>query len=367
MAAARRAAVAALAVAPPPTPKATDLVLALSRTTFASHTDLFRAEIFTVGGELPIRIWMESRRSKGQWECTVTNFDDHRPAGAAYSLPPTTILTALMSVLTCTSKRSNETCSENCEHYDIDLHPLPQRGLSLALSMEAFVGMRADYTFQLAPCAVEALDVVHAKVRDLEEEVAELRAENRRLRSAKRHKAARTPLDRLEVSSGHDTDAFDHIAWTVPTLSQPSLVSINSDHDVLTIRREGLFHLHVSGSCTTSSGLLVLYHNDNKVAVAAAIKQDDGASTKYQLQLSVMLQLAVDATVEVCYLSKTPCGHSQCPPAGSCARSKLNKRATLVVHVINLLPPSDQAAPESPPVEDDDDTDVDMVDVKRER
>ncbi|ETV95708.1 hypothetical protein H310_11125 [Aphanomyces invadans] len=373
MAATRRAA-AAVAATPS---KPTDLVLALSRTTFATHTDLFRAEIYTVGGELPIRIWMESRRSKGQWECTVMNFDDHRPAGASYSLPPTTVLTALMSVLTCTSKRNDETCSESCEHYDIDLQSTPQRRLSLSLSMKAFVGLCAEYTFILTPIAMEALDIIHAKVRDLEDEVAELREENRRLRSTNHRTTGKAlPLDKLEMSSSHDTDAFDHIAWTVPTHLPSSFMSINSDHDVLTAHRDGLYHIQVSGSCTSSGGVVVLYHNDNKIAVASAIKQDDGASTKYQIQLSVMVQLAVDATIEVCFLSKSPCGHTQCAPSGTCARSKMNKRAKLVVHAVSLLSqvPTDgnvstrsAAAPPTNGGDHDSDTDVDIVTVKRER
>ncbi|CAK4081340.1 unnamed protein product [Aphanomyces euteiches] len=358
-------------MAPSTTTAPSDLVLSLSRTTYASHTDLFRVEIFTVGGELPIRIWMESRRSKNQWECTVKNFDEHKPAGTAYSLPPKLILTALMAVLTCTTKRNDETCSEGCEHYNIDLKPISNRRLSLHLTLEAFEGrLQAEFMFILTPREVGQLDVLHAKIRDLEDEVNQLKEENSQLK-----KSGSTPkFQRLEVGSTHETESYDHIKWNNQARLLPTVVSVNRDFDVLTFHREGLFHIQITGSCSTSSGMLLLYHNDSKVAMASVIKQDEGASTKYLLVLSLVMRFAVNSTIEVCYVAKHPCGHSQCPN-GKCTKSKLSKNTKLFIHSLELSPVAeasqDRSAKSNGPksiVEngDDSDDDDDNIPLKRE-
>ncbi|KAF0710195.1 Aste57867_5646 [Aphanomyces stellatus] len=317
-----------------------DLSMALSRATFASHEDLFRVEIYTTGGDLPIRIWMESRRSKSQWECTVKNFETHKPSNVAYSLPSSTVLSALMTVLTCTAKRNDESCTEECERYDVDLKTKPNRRLSLQLTLEAFVGLRAEYAFELQPRAADPMDVVNAKIRDLEEEVELLKAENKKL---KKKKGANATVQRLHAASAHSTNNLAHVEWSSQERLLPSVIVFNRDADVLTVKRSGLYHVEISGSSSGSNGMLVLYHNDNKMAVANAIKQDDSARHKYLVHLSVTLEVLAQSTIEICFVAKSPCNHTACV-VGACGKTKLNKDAKLLVHVLGLFPDAAPAA-----------------------
>ncbi|KAF0742732.1 hypothetical protein Ae201684_002432 [Aphanomyces euteiches] len=146
--------------------------LDLSSVKFTSQpgTDAFRVQISTTDDDVPLKIWLENKRSKEQWECTVKDVAEHAPRGATYVLPSAVVVTSLLTALSAPTSQANE--SEKCS---VDLKPATNGGVTLVLTMKAFGQLTAEYSFKMTKLEIATTDVLEAKIRDLQEEIAELK------------------------------------------------------------------------------------------------------------------------------------------------------------------------------------------------
>ncbi|KAF0690577.1 Aste57867_18024 [Aphanomyces stellatus] len=149
--------------------------LQLTSVKFASQpaSDTFRVQLrTTTAGDVPVKLWLENKRTKHQWECTVEDVKAHAPKDANYVLPAAVVLAGLKAALLAKDGEGKTPCND-C---DVDLEGTSTDAMVVVLTMKAFGGLTASYSFGLTPLAVAKTDVLEAKIRDLEEEVAALKA-----------------------------------------------------------------------------------------------------------------------------------------------------------------------------------------------
>ncbi|KAG9414588.1 hypothetical protein AC1031_007995 [Aphanomyces cochlioides] len=150
--------------------------------------DVFRIHVATVENDVPMKIWMENQRSKDQWfdllgvryalivrrECAVEDIADHAPRGAKDMLPSSVVVASLMSALTAKSKDGGGASKER----KVDLSAGSDESLNLVLTMTGFERLTVEYSFNLIRLNVDATQVLEAQIRDLVEDVAQLKATN---------------------------------------------------------------------------------------------------------------------------------------------------------------------------------------------
>ncbi|KAH9087257.1 hypothetical protein Ae201684P_000668 [Aphanomyces euteiches] len=71
------------------------IALTLSNAIFPSSPSAFRVQISVSDDGLPMRIWLESKETKAQWECIAKDLNDHLPNGAKYALPISLVISSL--------------------------------------------------------------------------------------------------------------------------------------------------------------------------------------------------------------------------------------------------------------------------------
>ncbi|KAH9086705.1 hypothetical protein Ae201684P_000127 [Aphanomyces euteiches] len=161
--------------------------LELSTVKFTSQpsTDAFRVQVWTSDDDIPMKIWLENKRSKEQWECVTRDVAENVPKGAKYALPSPVIVALRCQPRTQLKRKLASTAWIY--------------NMTLAFTMKAFERFTAEYVFNLTPLEIAATDMLAAKIRDLQDEVAalkqakvstvepsqvaELQAEAKRLRS----------------------------------------------------------------------------------------------------------------------------------------------------------------------------------------
>ncbi|ETV81087.1 hypothetical protein H257_05700 [Aphanomyces astaci] len=312
------------------------VVLILSKVKFPSSTDLYRAQVTATKGSLPITVWIESLRSKQQWECDISCFDDHKPLTAGYALPSEMVFSALMSVLTSSSKRARgDHPPVNSEHFEVDLKPAtgdnPDGRLSLQLALQAFVGLRAEYTFEMIRRQKQPLDALRSQLFAVQESVDELKAHTKNIAT---HLPIPSPqIEWLHVGTAASTPSGAVVQWpTHVRLPQDLACFVDEEATTLTVQRSGLYHIQVAGSCPSSAGRLELIVDDVKVAVADAIKQDNRSKNKTRLHLFHATPLDANARLRI-VVASAACDHSKC--AGeACKKVKLGNDAQLYVYAL---------------------------------
>ncbi|KAG9414589.1 hypothetical protein AC1031_007996 [Aphanomyces cochlioides] len=143
--------------------------LELSAVKFVSQpgTDAFRVQVFTTDDDVPMKIWIENKRSKDQWECVVKDVAEHAPKGAKYVLPSPVVVVSLLTALSAKPKGDKE---DECS---VDLKPESNGSVTLALTMKALKRLSAEYLFTMTRLEVATTDVLEAKIRDLQEEIVQ--------------------------------------------------------------------------------------------------------------------------------------------------------------------------------------------------
>ncbi|ETV95709.1 hypothetical protein H310_11126 [Aphanomyces invadans] len=326
-------------------------ILILSKVKFPSSDDLYRAQVTATNGALPITVWLESLRTHHQWECDVTCFDEHKPLTAGYALPSEMILAALMSVLTNSSKRARgDNGVADSEHVEVDLKPAAASTdrLLLQLALQAFVGLRAEYTFEMLPRRREPLDALRSHVYAVQEAVDELKAQAHEFTE---EVLSNAQVDWLSVATRTTTRTGAAVQWPLHARVPDHWVGfVDEECTTLTLKRSGLYHIQVSGPCSSFASELVLSVDDVRVAVAQAIKQDgatDDRKARTRLHLSHILSLDAHARFRIHVASGATCHHSKCA-AAMCKKVKFGGvgggRAELYVHVLGFTDTSGATA-----------------------
>ncbi|KAH9108161.1 hypothetical protein LEN26_014162 [Aphanomyces euteiches] len=153
---------------------AEESALKLSSIKFSRLADGFRLHVDTVAKDVPMKIWMENQRSKDQWECVVEDIAENAPRGAKYMLPSSVVVASLMSALRAKSTDGGGRSKER----KVELTAGSDESLNLVLTMTGFERLTVEYTFSLTRLNVDATQVLEAQIRDLLEDVAQLKAAN---------------------------------------------------------------------------------------------------------------------------------------------------------------------------------------------
>ncbi|KAH9125576.1 hypothetical protein AeMF1_003831 [Aphanomyces euteiches] len=144
-------------------------VLNLSHVVFPPGEEAYRVHVsIAADGNLPLHLWLEGKASKEQWECKVTDLATHAPRDADYVLPFSTVKTYLMRGLRALD-RATKVDRNDCS---VHLARSTSGQTTMALTMTALDPLKAVYSFTLEEKSVKFVNVLDAKIRDLQEAMA---------------------------------------------------------------------------------------------------------------------------------------------------------------------------------------------------
>ncbi|EQC28124.1 hypothetical protein SDRG_14084 [Saprolegnia diclina VS20] len=109
-------------------------------------------------------IWLEAKASKHQWQCCVSDMTQHAPPNVV--LPMHAVMAAFKRAVEAPSSR------ETLNMGTPDAADAKDGHLQLILHMSLMVELELDFTFDMAPLTVEAVEILAAKIRDVEDTIA---------------------------------------------------------------------------------------------------------------------------------------------------------------------------------------------------
>eukprot|EP01031_Cornospumella_fuschlensis_P031745 gene31745-38370_t len=140
----------------------------------AQKKDTFRATLTTVNEG--VLIWVENKKTKQQWQTTVTDMAQCGPAG----FPEDAVIAFMKEALDLAAEGETKeadgkplaTCSD-CPSVDFEIG-----GEEVTLTLTISIGRvwKPEFVFSLLPVALDKINVLEAKLRDAQEELEHLRA-----------------------------------------------------------------------------------------------------------------------------------------------------------------------------------------------
>ncbi|KAG9414494.1 hypothetical protein AC1031_007901 [Aphanomyces cochlioides] len=177
-----------------------------------------------------MRIWLESKQAKAQWECIVKDLNNHVPKGAKYALPSSVVISSLQHGL---SLLDNETKKQvAAQGRSVDLKESRSDHIELELTLKAFGSLEARYLFGMNPLAIEKMDILEAKIRDLED--------------ALMGKPSTGSPVRLSLSSTIVTHADQYVIWDTTNTTDARYFELMTGNVDITIRQPGLYNIQVT-------------------------------------------------------------------------------------------------------------------------
>ncbi|KAF0720030.1 Aste57867_609 [Aphanomyces stellatus] len=228
------------------------VVLQLSNVRFPSHSDVYRAHLaLSEKNEIPMRIWFESKQTKLQWVCVVSNFQDHSTERSMYVLPADVIVTKLKNGLSALETDSTSRC-QGCE---VHLTELTNKHLKLELELKPYSSMAAKYTFDLKPVTLERIDILEAQVRDLQDALEsknrdlDLMLESTREQNQAKISNVHTKLTPQELTylylSSTESNHFNVATWTISWNAQnefnEAYFKLSSDAASISLLQRGIY------------------------------------------------------------------------------------------------------------------------------
>ncbi|KAH9087411.1 hypothetical protein Ae201684P_000821 [Aphanomyces euteiches] len=270
-----------------------DVVLNLAKVCFASHEDPFRVKMALTEGDLPMRLWLEDKKSK--LECNVKDFQDRKPKDANYEVPAKAVIEGLEGALSALASSNGKT-----DKYTVELKSSKHGHLELVAKFRFFPSLEAVYSFDLAPVHIEKIDILEAKLRDLEE-------------------VGQSPkkIIGLQARTIVGTPGGNFVHW--------ELVSLNKSHQVMDLDGDttvvlytpGLYEIQVTGTRIWSGGYCLTIVVDDKQVASTPIQENSycnslshllvttGEMTKFKVLChGVGHPLSPGATMTVLYIGK---------------------------------------------------------------
>ncbi|KAG9414492.1 hypothetical protein AC1031_007899 [Aphanomyces cochlioides] len=264
---------------------AMEVVLSLPHVVFPSEKiGAFRVKVALTDGDLP----MHSKQSKAQWydfldeivfifqrECLVKDTQKHVPKGATYVLPSKVVATTLQNGLSALAK--DEKPSEAGASI-VSLKHLKNGHIELVLSLTAFGCLEGTYSFDIVPMEIDKIDILEAKIRDLEESPC--------------GKISRPVV--LSLSSNINVGPTCHVTWTVVENPCAKSFELSQDAQSISVVESGLYYIQFDGyfaSWTNGSGVKMLMDN---ATLSSAPVHNDGQGHKATI---AHLLIATKATV----------------------------------------------------------------------
>ncbi|KAH9114852.1 hypothetical protein LEN26_002134 [Aphanomyces euteiches] len=147
-------------------PPALKVDLDLYKVTFPWRSETYHVRLELTQKTLPMRLWFQDNESKLQWKCDVSDIREGKPKDDEYSLPAEVVLAALEGALF--DLRVNASSNNANQHDILDLESVDDGSLKLVLTLTLFGQFKVVYAFVLEPVSVEKIDILEAKVQDVE-------------------------------------------------------------------------------------------------------------------------------------------------------------------------------------------------------
>ncbi|KAF0720029.1 Aste57867_608 [Aphanomyces stellatus] len=211
--------------------------------------ETFRLQIaVSEDNKLPLRMWLESKQSKAQWTCLVTDFQNHAPNEAKYVLPLNAIVAGMEHAIAPQEKLDID------ESAHVDLIGLQNNHLRLQLRLHAFSTLSAQYEFDMKPTVVEPIDVLEAKVRDLEIELpAAIKQVETKLRAVEAAVAAK-PSVYFSYSTDIKRSEEMHITWDTEHDMNTAYFQLSPGKTVISLKEPGIYQIYVNCKFQNGNG-----------------------------------------------------------------------------------------------------------------
>ncbi|KAF1325705.1 hypothetical protein FI667_g9069, partial [Globisporangium splendens] len=249
-------AVAASPSVNPPTPlkkpgKAKNVAIAADEAegsvTFSSRAKASYRYRLTVRDD-KVTIWIEDKRSKQQWQSSALELCEFVPTDRV--IPMATLTDYIEN---CLGAELNDDDDEAKPAFQRDLMPGDDSNklkliFTLRIQMLATVVLMPSYEFVLHPVALSEVDILSAKVRDQEDEIARLRAQVEALTMVKSVMPSSTNGEKtsatvyLRVETKCDVSSNQRLVWNSPEVGYWWQFDASG---AITFIREGLFMVQV--------------------------------------------------------------------------------------------------------------------------
>eukprot|EP01031_Cornospumella_fuschlensis_P039391 gene39392-47950_t len=140
----------------------------------AQKKDTFRATLTTVNEG--VLIWVENKKTKQQWQTTVTDMAQCGPAG----FPEDAVIAFMEEAFELAAEGETKEAvgkplatSSDCPSVDFEIGG---EEVTLTLTISFGRAWKPKFVFSLLPVALDKIDVLEAKLRDAQEELEHLRA-----------------------------------------------------------------------------------------------------------------------------------------------------------------------------------------------
>lgn len=227
----------------------------LSSVTFPSlpaADKVFRVR--THEAEEGIDLTIENKRTYEQWQCTVKSIQDHGPD---IQMPTEVFL----STLSLAFEINNEDYKEEPEVDDpnIDME-VEDGGMLLTLTLRVSRVWKPEYSFKMVPVALKPVDTLSAQVRDIQEDISELK-----------EIAGRSSRNFLSVACKTSCAYGQKVAWNGDNPLMSDNFRLSDDKTDIVVLKAGLYFVNTrftSGNTSPNEGIAL---HLNGVAIAKCV------------------------------------------------------------------------------------------------
>ncbi|KDO32045.1 hypothetical protein SPRG_03263 [Saprolegnia parasitica CBS 223.65] len=253
--------------------------------TFPSTVDngAYRVSVKTDKTQTKMVLWLESKKTKLQWQCAIDDFSKHMET--TYALPNAVVLAAIKNGLAAidgaASKMVDAATKPSVAPASTINLCAKKASLALALEIKMSPEWTAGYRFEMTSIEVKVVDILEARIRDLEEAKA----------------APRMGFCTLTTTACYATNTFTPCTWTASTAS--TLLRVEKNTNIIVLQ-PGLYHVHCNLTlASVPSASLTLRIND---AAAKTSSYSGHASyiTSKQLDLVHVTYLDAGASLTLC-------------------------------------------------------------------
>ncbi|EQC39485.1 hypothetical protein SDRG_02926 [Saprolegnia diclina VS20] len=204
------------------------------------HDGPYRVRIHTNAAQTSALIWLESKTTKQQWQCVIEDFATHMET--TYALPNAILLAAIKNGLATVDRTSPMAFSDVVATPASSITLGAKHGaLTLGIAVQILPEWTTSYSFAMTPKKVDVVDILEARIRDLQEIIT-------------RRRVAFCTVTSVTSRSS------DPCAWTVKDAEQAAaLIHLKDDDQSVVVLESGVYTIHcvgeVSGTMSSSMSL----------------------------------------------------------------------------------------------------------------
>ncbi|KDO32043.1 hypothetical protein SPRG_03261 [Saprolegnia parasitica CBS 223.65] len=237
----------------------------------------YRVSVKTNKPQTNAVIWLESKKTKLQWQCAIDDFTKHTETN--YALPSAVVLGGIKNGLAAidgaTTNGTDAASTTHASAIDLDA---TKRGLALALTIKLSPEWTMGFSFEMTPIKVEVVDILEARIRDLEEAKAPSR------------------MEFCTLTAPTIVGTKSACTWSAPTAS--TLLRVDGDSEVVVLQ-SGLHHVHCSLALNSVTSTTITL-NINNVPIKTTSFSSDATYRSNTLDLVHVTYLDAGARITLC-------------------------------------------------------------------